>query len=162
MYILSMVFLQKSIPKPTRIGRKKITKKLLDKLFNQSHTLIDAYINMGHDVGFRKDIPTRDLNVIYSYAYPRIPLLTEIYTLFSGEYVNFISDYKRIEPNWKKLTKMRQQTEGLGVPLALTEGHFGSVPGLGRGRFFTTWGVGAATNNSPNAVRGSRGLTTSP
>lgn len=44
----------------------------------------------------------------------------------------------------KKLTKMRQQTDGLGIPLALTEGHFGSVPGLGRGRFFTTWGVGAA------------------
>ena len=44
----------------------------------------------------------------------------------------------------KKLTRMRQQTDGLGIPLALTEGHYGSVPGLGRGRFFTTWAIGAA------------------
>ena len=106
MYILSMVFLKRSVPKSTRIGRKKITKKLLDKLFNQSHTLIDAYIKMGYDAEFRKDIPTRDLNIIYSYANPRISLLTEVYALFSGEYITFISDYKRIDPSWKKLTKM--------------------------------------------------------
>jgi alpha-L-arabinofuranosidase len=44
----------------------------------------------------------------------------------------------------QKLGTMRQQTEGTGIPLALTESHYGSVPGLNRGRIFTTWAMGAA------------------
>jgi alpha-L-arabinofuranosidase len=44
----------------------------------------------------------------------------------------------------KKLKKMREQTDGSGIPLALTEGHYGSVPGLNRGRFFTTWAMGVS------------------
>lgn len=44
----------------------------------------------------------------------------------------------------KKLTIMKQQTEGSGIPIALTEGHYGGIHGLNRGKIFGTWAMGAA------------------
>jgi len=44
----------------------------------------------------------------------------------------------------KKLLLMRQQTDGKGIPLALTESHYSSFPGLNRGKLFTTWAVGVS------------------
>jgi len=43
----------------------------------------------------------------------------------------------------RKLREMRRQTDGSGLPLALTESHY-SFPGPHRGRLLSTWAVGVA------------------
>ena len=48
------------------------------------------------------------------------------------------------EYGYRKLKKMREQTAGTGIPIALTEGHYGGIPGMNRGRIFGTWAMGAA------------------
>jgi alpha-L-arabinofuranosidase len=44
----------------------------------------------------------------------------------------------------KKLKAIRQQTDGSGIPLALTESHYGGVPGRNRGNLFGTWAMGVS------------------
>ena len=69
----------------------------------------------------------------------------------------FADDQYRLDPDatwehlmtaadygYKKLAAMREQVEVSGLPLALTEGHFMSVPGLNRGRYYSTWATGVA------------------
>ena len=44
----------------------------------------------------------------------------------------------------KRLKEMRQQTDGTGIPLALTESHYGGCGGRNRGNVFGTWAMGVA------------------
>ena len=44
----------------------------------------------------------------------------------------------------RKLSTMREQVAHYGTPLALTESHYGGIPGRNRGEVFASWAMGVA------------------